>query len=183
MSTPPACSISAEIARSTNDDDSFLRLVDDLRQTYPTSSWLEQALLAAGNIYLLRRDYDKAIDSFRELQQRFPNGGRASYAHWKAAWLSLRQGRNAEAKQAFDNQIALYSTSSEVPAALYWRARLAEEDNDPAMARAYYLKLSQRYRNYYYGEQARQRLGKIKKDVRPRALRTARSSSAHQCRS
>jgi len=156
-----------EIARSANDDDTFLRIVEQLRQSYPTSSWLEQALFSAGNIYLLRRDYDKAIDAFRELQQRFPNGGRASYAHWKATWLSLRQGRNAEAKKGFENQIALYPTSSEVPAALYWRARLAEEDNDPGMARAFYAKLSLRFRNYYYGELARQRLLKIKKDSNP----------------
>jgi soluble lytic murein transglycosylase len=151
-----------EIARGTNDDDSFLRIVDQLRQIAPTSSWLEQALFSAGNIYLLRRDYDRAIDSFRELQQRFPNGSRASYAHWKAAWLSLRQGRVVEAKADFENQIALYPSSPEVPAALYWRARLAEEDNDGALARAFYLKLSQRYRNYYYGDLARQRLAKLK---------------------
>ena len=156
-----------ELARSTNDDDSFLRSVDQLRQLAPTSSWLEQALLSAGNIYLLRRDYDRAIDSFRELQQRFPNGGRASYAHWKAAWLSLRQGRAVEAKTGFDNQIALYPASPEVPAALYWRARLAEEDNDGPLARAFYVKLSQRYRNYYYGDLARQRLAKIKSDDPP----------------
>jgi soluble lytic murein transglycosylase len=151
-----------EIARSANDDDTFLRIVDQLRQQYPTSQWLEQSLLSAGNIYLLRRDYDQAIDSYRELQQRFPNGGRASYAHWKAAWLTLRQGRNDAAAKSFENQIALYPSSSEVPAALYWRARLAEEDNDNAMARAFYQKLSQRYRNYYYGELARQRLVKLK---------------------
>ena len=157
----------AEIARNANDDDSFLRIVDQLRQEYPTSPWLEQALLSAGNIYLLRRDYDKAIDSYRELQQRFPNGGRAPYAHWKAAWLSLRQGRNTEAKQDFDDQIAWYPTSPEVPAALYWRGRLAEEDNDQVRAHAYYQKLSQRYRNYYYGELARQRLSKIKDDGDP----------------
>jgi soluble lytic murein transglycosylase len=156
-----------EIARNANDDDTFLRIVDQLRQEYPTSPWLEQALLSAGNIYLLRRDYDKAIDSYRELQQRFPNGGRASYAHWKAAWLSLRQGRTAEAKKDFEDQIAWYPTSSEVPAALYWRARLAEEDRDEGMARAYYQKLSLRYRNYYYGELARQRLAKIKDDGDP----------------
>jgi soluble lytic murein transglycosylase len=156
-----------ELARSTNDDDAFLRGVDQLRQLAPTSSWLEQALFSAGNIYLLRRDYDRAIDSFRELQQRFPNGGRASYAHWKAAWLSLRLGRMVEAKTDFDNQIALYPTSSEVPAALYWRARLAEEDNDLPLARAFYLKLSQRYRNYYYGDLARQRLAGLKSDAPP----------------
>ncbi len=156
-----------EIARSANDDDSFLRVVDQLRQLAPTSTWLEQALFEAGNIYLLRRDYDRTIDSFRELQQRFPNGARSSYAHWKAAWLSLRQGRIVEAKTSFDEQIARYPSSPEVPAALYWRARLAEEDNEGALARAFYVKLSQRYRNYYYGEQARQRLAKLKSDEPP----------------
>ena len=52
-----------EIARSANDNDAFLRNLEQLRQTAPTSSWLEQALLSAGNIYLLRHDYDRAIDS------------------------------------------------------------------------------------------------------------------------
>ncbi len=97
-----------EIARGANDDDGFLRIVDQLRQTAPTSSWLEQALLSAGNIYLLRRDYDHAIDYYRELQVRFPNGGRASYAHWKATWLSLRQGRREDAEKGFEEQIELY---------------------------------------------------------------------------
>src|SRR5581483_1965084 len=156
-----------ELARGANDDDTFLSIVGQLRQQYPTSPWLEQALLSAGNIYLLRRDFDKAIDSYRELQQRFPNGGRASYAHWKASWLTLRQGRNAQAAKDFEEQIAWYPTSSEVPAALYWRGRLAEEENDTVMARAYYQKLSLRYRNYYYGELARQRLTKVKDNGDP----------------
>jgi len=156
-----------EVARSTNDDDGFLRILAQLRQTAPTSPMLEQELLSAGNIYLLRRDYDKAIDSYRELQQRFPGGSRASYAHWKVAWLSLRQGRTAEAKDAFEQQIALYPASVQVPSALYWRGRLAEEDNDPATARAYYLTVSQRFRNYYYGELARRRLAVLKAEGDP----------------
>jgi soluble lytic murein transglycosylase len=109
-------------------------------------------------MYLLKRDYDRAIDYFRELQQRFPSGGHASYAHWKAAWLSFRQGRSAEARQEFEQQIALYPDSAEIPAALYWRARLAEEDGNPGMAHAFYQKLSDRFRNYYYAEFGRQRL-------------------------
>jgi soluble lytic murein transglycosylase len=151
-----------EIERAANNDDGFLNTVDQLRQAAPASPWLEQALLEAGNIYLLRRDYEHAIDSYRELQQRFPAGSHASYAHWKASWLTLRLGRNADAAQGFDQQIALYPTFSETPAALYWRARLAEEDNDLAMAGAYYQKLNARFRNYYYGVLAQQRLAKIK---------------------
>ena len=151
-----------EVARAADDDEGFLSYQAQLRQLDANSPWLEQSLLATGNLYLLKRDYDKAIDAYREMQQRFPNAGRASYAHWKVAWLSLRQGRNDEARQEFEQQIALYPNSGEVPAALYWRARLAEEDNEPAKARAYYQKLSDRFRNFYYAELARQRLKVLK---------------------
>jgi soluble lytic murein transglycosylase len=148
----------SETQRSTSDEDAVQHTLDQLRQFGPASPWLEQALLSAANMYLLKRDYDHAIDYFRELQQRFPAGTRASYAHWKAAWLSFRQGRTDEARQGFENQLALYPDSGEIPAALYWRARIAEEDNNPAMARAFYQKLSDRFHNYYYAELARRRL-------------------------
>lgn len=150
-----------EMQRDANDDDGFLNTLSQIRQAAPTSPYLEQGLLAAANIYLLRRDYDKTIDSFRELEQRFPFGPRAHYAHWKVAWLSFRQGRTAEAKTGFEQQIALYPDSNEVPAALYWRARLAEEDGDGAMATAFYQKITERYRNYYYGPLARERQAKL----------------------
>ncbi len=148
----------SETARSTSDEDAVQRTLNELRQFGPTSPWLEQALLSAGNMYLLKHDYDHAIDYFRELQQRFPNGSRASYAHWKAAWLSFRQSRTDDARKGFEEQIALYPDSAEIPAALYWRGRIAEEDGNPAMARAFYQKLSDRFRNYYYAEFGRARL-------------------------
>jgi soluble lytic murein transglycosylase len=148
----------SETERSTSDEDAVQRTLGQLRQFGPASPWLEQALFSAANMYLLKRDYDRAIDYFRELQQRFPNGTHSSYAHWKAAWLSLRQLRAEEARQGFEEQIALYPDSAEIPAALYWRGRLAEEENKPGMARAFYQKLSDRFHNYYYAELARQRL-------------------------
>ena len=51
-------------------------ILGQLRQTAPASPWLEQDLLVAGNIYLLKPDPDHAIDCYRELQQRFPNASR-----------------------------------------------------------------------------------------------------------
>ena len=166
-----------------NDPDRFLRTAARLvLQRIDPKKWVErlakepndkdasdlvayeggQSLVALGNMQMLRRDLDHAIDAYREIDQRLPDSSLAAYAHWKVAWLTLRQGRNADAKAAFDQQIALYPNSAEVPPALYWRARLAEEDNDPAMARAYYQKLFDRFRNYYYGELARQRLQQLK---------------------
>jgi soluble lytic murein transglycosylase len=153
--------ILGEVAWASDENETFYRTVDELRQTAPTSPWLEQALLLMANLHLVHHEYDQALDAFRESQQRFPTGSRASYAHWKAAWLTLRFGRNEEAKKQFDEQIAVYPAGNETSAALYWRARLAEEDNQPGMARAYYQKLSDRYRNYYYAELGRERLQKL----------------------
>jgi peptidoglycan lytic transglycosylase len=150
------------IARSADDEEATAKLLAQLRQVSPSSSWLEESLLLVANYYLLKPDYDHAIDFYRELHARFPNGSHASYAHWKVAWLSLRMGRNDEAKQEFERQVALYPDSTEVPAALYWRARLAEEEDDPAMAWEFYQTISSRFRNYYYGEISRQRLRQIK---------------------
>ena len=157
----------ALIARGANDENGVVKLTDQIRQVAPAGSSFEQALLLVGNMFLVKPDYDRAIDAYRELHTRFPNGSQGFYAHWKVAWLSLRLGRTAEAKQAFEQQIALYPDSPQVPAALYWRARLAEEDNDAPMARAFYQRLSERFRNFYYGELARQRLKQIKAPDEP----------------
>jgi len=153
--------ILSQVAWSSGENDTFYRTVSELREAAPTSQWLESALFTVANLHLVHHEYDQALDTYRELQQRFPNGARASLAHWKAAWLTLRQGRNDEAKKEFEEQIALYPAGNETSDALYWRARLAEEDNQPDMARAYYVKLSERYRNYYYAELGRERLSKL----------------------
>lgn len=159
--------ILGEIAWSLDQNDIFYQVVEQLRQSAPTSPWLEAALLSAANLHLVHKEYEQALDSFRELQQRFPKGGRASYAHWKAAWLTFRLGRTDEAKKEFEEQIALYPGGNEANAALYWRARIAEEENQLGMARAFYQKLSDRYRNYYYAELGRDRLKKLPPSTDP----------------
>jgi len=159
--------ILAEVAFALDENDAFYRFVEELRQSAPSSPWLEAALLSAANLHLVHREYDQALDTFRELQQRFPTGSKASYAHWKAAWLAFRLGREEEAKQQFEEQIAAYPAGNETSAALYWRARLAEEDGQFPIARAYYQKLSDRYRNYYYAELGRERVKKLPASTDP----------------
>jgi soluble lytic murein transglycosylase len=151
----------ADIARSEDDESRVLDLINQLRQAAPTSGWFEQSLFSAGNMYLLKKDYDRAIDFYRELDQRFPTGRLAHYAHWKASWLSLRQGRTEEARQGFEDQISKYPESAEVPAALYWRGRLAEDAREVPLARAYYRKTIYRFANYYYADRSRERLASI----------------------
>ena len=160
---------SAEIARNTNDDAELTSILQHMRATTPNSPWLESALLTAGNMYLLRQDYDHAIDYYKEIHDRFPNSSKAAYAYWKCAWLTYRQNRPDQAKKYFDQQIEFYPASNEVPNAIYWRGRMAEGDRDYALARSYYLKLTDRYRNYYYGVAARKRLATLP-DAQPAAV-------------
>jgi soluble lytic murein transglycosylase len=148
----------AEIARNANDDGSLQNILQHMRSSTPQSPWLEAALMSAGNMYLLRKDYDKAIDYYREIHERFPDGNKAAYAHWKCAWLTYRQNRRDEAKKYFEEQVEFYPGTNEVPNAMYWRGRMAEDDRDYGVARAYYQRLSSRYRNYYYAVLARRRL-------------------------
>jgi len=147
-----------EIARAADDDGGFQGYLAQLRQVGPTSPWLEQSLFSSANKYLVNKDYPKAEAGYRELAQRFPAGSHGSYAHWKSAWLLWRMGQGEEARREFEQQIVLFPDSPETPAALYWRGRAAEEDNEPGKARAYYEKLNQLYQSYYYGQLARQRM-------------------------
>ncbi len=150
-----------DIARAEGDESALLNYLAQLRQSAPASAWLQPALISAGNMCLLKTDYDHAIDYYREAQERFPEGSRAAYAHWKAAWLTYRQGRIEEAKKQFAEHVRRYPASPEIAAAVYWRGRIAEDEKELPLARAWYAKVAERYRNYYYGHLAAERLAKI----------------------
>ncbi len=153
----------AEITRA-RDGKRYLKCLSDLRESAKGSPWLQEALLAAGNSRLLQKDMEGAARFYLEAARRLPEGKRASYALWKAAWLRYRLNQPAEAKKLLEEHIRLYPGSAEVSSALYWRGRLAEADQDRARARAHYQTLSDRFRNYYYAELARERLREIKID-------------------
>ena len=141
--------------------------LSSLRGSYASSPWFEESLLAAANMYLLRADYEHAAALYGDMAQRFPTGKSAAYAHWKSAWLRFRLGRSAEARQLFEKQVELYPTSNQVVPALYWRGRIAEDERDYPRARAYYQKIQDRFRYYYYADLARTRLGALPPSADP----------------
>jgi soluble lytic murein transglycosylase len=151
----------AEIARDKDDGQKHRDYVGQLRTLAPDSNWMQEALLSAGNMYMLRRDYDTAVPFYAEIYQRQKNGRFSPYSHWKTAWLTYREGKRDEAKKLFEEQLELYPGSAEVPAAIYWRGRMAEQEGDKRLARAFYQKLAENYRYFYYGNLARERMAKI----------------------
>ena len=147
-----------EIARSKDQGDRERQILADMMQKFPASPFLQEALLSSSNMYLLRPDFKNAIDAYSSQYKLFPDGKYAPYSHWKAAWLNLRLGNKDEAKRLMEEQIAMYPSGEEIPPALYWRARLAEEDGDYARAGEYYTFILRRYTHYYYADLARERL-------------------------
>jgi soluble lytic murein transglycosylase len=151
----------AEISRDKDDGERNRDYVSQLRTLAPDSTWMMDALLSAGNMYMLRRDYELAVPFYAEIYQRQKNGRTSPYTHWKTAWLTYRMGKKDDAKRLFEEQIDLYPASQEVTAAIYWRGRIAEDEGDKGMARAYYQKLTENYRYYYYANLARERVAKL----------------------
>lgn len=148
-----------ELARNRNDDQEQKQIVARMETEFAHSQWLAEALFSSGNMYMLRRDYPQAVTYYSELAARFPTSKNAAAAHWRAGWLSYRQGQYAEAARLFDEQIKLYPTATETVSALYWRGRLYESlDQKPALAAANYRTIVRAYQHFFYAQMARLRL-------------------------
>ena len=148
-----------ELARSRNDTADQQRIVAEMETRFPHSPWLADALFSSGNMYLLSRDYAKAVEYYGYLATHFPSDKNAAAAHWKAGWLSYRQHLYPDAAHIFDEQIRLYPGAAETVAALYWRGRLYEtQDHAPALASANYRTIVRVYQHFFYSQMARARL-------------------------
>lgn len=151
-----------ELARDRDDDAEQQRIVADMEQRFPHSEWLAEALFSSGNMYLLSRDFAKAVQYYSYLADHFPQNKYAPAAHWRAGWLSYRQGLYADAARLFDEQIRLYPSATETVSALYWRARLYETvDHKPGAAVANYHAIVRAYQHFFYAQMARQRLAAL----------------------
>jgi soluble lytic murein transglycosylase len=148
-----------ELARNRNDLDEQKHIVAEMESRFPQSTWLAEALYSSGNMYLLRREYPTAVEYYSDLAARFPATKNAAAAHWRAGWLSYRQGLYADAARLFDEQIRLYPGAAETVSALYWRGRLYEtQEHRPEKAAANYRTLVRAYQHFFYAQMARQRL-------------------------
>jgi soluble lytic murein transglycosylase len=154
--------LQSELARNEGEADEHDELVKQIEQKYPASRWLEEALYSGGNMYLVKKDSAKAIVEYEDLVTRFPHSTYAPSAHWHAAWLNYRMRQYPEAARLMDEQILNYPAGTEVPGALYWRARLYEDiEHNLPQALNYYQALNAAYANTYYAVLGRQRIAVI----------------------
>ena len=91
---------------------------------------------------------------FRELVRRFPDSRYAERAAWKIGWWAYKNGRFADAAQAFDSGAAAFPRADTRPAWLYWSGRAHDQIGETAIANERYRVEVADYENSYYGRLA-----------------------------
>jgi soluble lytic murein transglycosylase len=151
-----------ELARGRTDLEAQRKTVAELKEKFPHSQWLAEALFSSGNMYLLRKEYTEAVANYSYLSEHFPENKNASPANWRAGWLTYRMGKFDDAATLFDRQIEHFPTAKETVGAVYWRARLYEtKEHNTEKAVADYRTVSHRFPHFFYAQMSRQRLAAL----------------------
>ncbi len=149
-----------ESARRLGRRDEVVEILDTLGKKFPKSKWNLEALVSAGNMFLLENEQDRYVPVYRACAEGFPDDTRAAYCDWKVAW-SYYIRRQPEAAGLLRDHIAKFPASEKVGAALYFLGRLAEQEGERDAARTWYRELEHEYPNFYYSFLARDRLAEV----------------------
>src|SRR6202790_3913956 len=116
--------------------------------------------MAAGNYYWVELDRAKAGNYYQRLLDGFPAGRHAQIAEWRLAWIAYIQ-RQPFADEKMTNFLRKYPSTGATVNALYWLRRSAERNGNPARARAFYEKATDRFPATYFAHAADLRLAKL----------------------
>lgn len=135
----------------------LLAALEQLNSRYPRSPWRLEALVAAGNHYLVQNEVSRYEPIFRTCAESFPESPQASYCHWKVTWAAY-VARKPGAKRLLEEHVRRFPDSEKADAALYYLGRLAQFAGDAAAARAWFEEVIREYPNRYYATLAEARL-------------------------
>ena len=143
--------------RSQKNEIAMLTAIENVAEKYPKSHWTDEALMAAGNYYWVQLERPKAIGYYQRILDSFPAGKNAYNAEWRIAWLAYLE-HQPYAGDKITVFLRKYPISGGADNALYWLGRDAERSGNPAHARAFYRKASERFPTTYFGQHAALRL-------------------------
>jgi soluble lytic murein transglycosylase len=116
-----------------------------------------QALVSAGNYYLLQNRHERYLPLYETCAEAFPTHPRAAYCDWKVVWSHFIR-RQPDAEQLLKRHLEDFPKSRKASTALYFLGRLAEESGDLDKARTYFEEVEKEYPNFYYAGRSRERL-------------------------
>ena len=140
--------------RALGDHGAYVLEARALVDEFPDSSWALETLNNLATHYVIGDDDAAADTVFRELVRRFPNSRYAERAFWKIGWWAYRNGRFADAAEAFDAGSSTFPRADMRPAWLYWSARAHDQIGETTIANERYRIEIADYGNSYYGRLA-----------------------------
>jgi soluble lytic murein transglycosylase len=143
-----------EILRALNRDTRYIAEVRRFADRHGAHPLVEAALNELGTFYILTNDDELAAGVFREMHERFPSGGFADRAAWKAGWWAYKQQDYPQAIAIFDAAAGALRRADPRPAWLYWSARSHERMGRREAALDAHQRVVTDYRNLFYGRQS-----------------------------
>jgi len=140
--------------RALGDTPAYEREARALVEEFPDSSWALETLNNLASYYVIGDDDAAADEVFRQLVRSFPESRYAERALWKIGWWAYRNGRFADAADAFDSGSASFRRADTRPAWLYWSGRAHDQLGETATANDRYRVEVADYENSYYGRLA-----------------------------
>lgn len=114
------------------------------------SEWYEETLLTVGNYYYLQDNRKEYPTWFRRLAEAFPKGEHAPYAHWKVCWRAWLDD-SGERRKLLGEHITRFPASATASAAMYWLARLNDDEGRRTEAQGLYRAIVEAFPHHYYG--------------------------------
>lgn len=124
--------------------------VDKLAARHKGSEWYEEALLTVGNYYYLQDNRKEYPKWFGRLAEAFPKGEHAPYAHWKVCWRAWLDD-SGQRRKLLGEHVTRYPASATASAAMYWLARLNDEEGRRTEAQGLYRAIVEVFPHHYYG--------------------------------
>lgn len=140
--------------RALGDHSAYVLEARALVDEFPDSSWALETLNNLASHFVIVDDDAAADGVFRELVRRFPDSRYAERAYWKIGWWAYRNGRFADAAEAFDAGSSTFPRADMRPAWLYWSGRAHDQIGEATIANERYRIALADYGNSYYGRLA-----------------------------
>jgi soluble lytic murein transglycosylase len=143
--------------RRANRDEGMESALAQLARRAPQSTWRRDALIIAGNRYLVDNGHPQYIPHYAACGEAFPNDADGAYCHWKVVWRAWLDNRT-NAGELLRQHLRDFSAFEKAGAALYYLGRQAEAENQFGAAKVYYEENVSSFPNYYHAVLARDRL-------------------------
>lgn len=152
----------AKRAMKSDDNAQTRRLMEEVVQAAPRTSFAEEAGYYVGWLWLRDDRFEDAARAFEDFRKRWPRSRRRDEVQWFQALALLRLERHAEARAAAEAVVADTPRSTLVPQALYWAARAAQLGGEgPDQVAPALERLASEFPTSFYAHLARTRLSEL----------------------